>query len=406
MKAFSSPVLLITSGLTIPKTVLGRSDIFCLTRDDCKQRQDELGLKKFKSGSNYGHMGRGCFRKFDTLYWSEGGSYEQKTTSDLGWSEKIRVTCGKAEQISTIAPTNVPTKAPTPAPVITVVTDTPTEETIVPEVDEDTTSITETEDEVATNSTPAGLSPNNYTEYQNSTSQYGKAAESLLAGEDLVEGANYTSNETDLREEAVQEEAAQEEAVQEEALQEEAVQVEAVQVEAVQEEAIQEEVFQGEVVEEYLTDSNQANTSYRLLEISVAVVSIGLILVAALSHRSRRRSKSQHKNNDDIADVTTRNPRPESLDIENGSADDNVQNTIAAFEAASEGIDGMGCWTPAYYNQGSHASSTSYGDGTSSYGEGTSFEYGASETMWGSIASESTYKEEVSVATSSSYCKK
>ena len=156
--------------------MVGRSDIFCLTREDCKQRLIPQGLTTFESGSKYGNMGRGCFSKFDTLYWSGGGSYEQKTTYDLGSEKKIRVTCGKAEPISTMAPTKAPTMAPvTPAP---VVTDTPTEETIVPAVDENITiSITETEDEVATNFTPAELSPNNSTEYRDSTSPDGTAAD-------------------------------------------------------------------------------------------------------------------------------------------------------------------------------------------------------------------------------------
>ena len=95
MKVFSSFVLLLACELAIINIVVGSSNIFCLTRDDCKRRQKELGLKRFKSG-NYDNMGWGYFSKNNNLYWVEGGSYQQITTSDLGSSFKKRVTCGGA----------------------------------------------------------------------------------------------------------------------------------------------------------------------------------------------------------------------------------------------------------------------------------------------------------------------
>ena len=356
MKAFSS---ILACGLAIP--VVGRSDIFCLTRDDCKQRQKELGLKKFKSGK-YANMGRGCFSKFDTLYWSVGGSYEQKTTSDLGWSAKVRVMCGEAEQISTVAPTNapMPTNTPTTIPAVTA---TPTKETIIPEVDESTIPtykpINETEYEVVTNSTLAPtLTPNNYTVYQNSTLQDDsevELTESVFPSEesDTAKGTSNMSNQTNVDE-------------------------------------------QVEVAEAYLTDSKQANSSSRLLEIGVAVSSIGLLFAAALIHRSRQRSKSQNGNNETIAEVSEGNSRSESFDTENGSTEDLAQNMIEMAETAGENTDGMSCWIPADYDQHSLASSNSFGDGTS-------------ELMWSSVVSsnsastsngvESTYTNEESVET-------
>mmetsp|Transcript_30155 Transcript_30155/g.60581 ORF Transcript_30155/g.60581 Transcript_30155/m.60581 type:complete len:340 (-) Transcript_30155:95-1114(-) len=333
MKVSSSFALLLACGMSVPTTVVGRSDVYCLTQDDCKQRQQELGLKKFKSGK-YGNMGRGCFSKYTTLYWSVGGSYKQQTTTDLGSTAKKRVMCGEAEQISTVAPTNEPTAA-------AVVTDTPT---IIPEV----TYINETEN--ATNSTTVGLSPSNFTVYQNSTSQDDTAtdpAESLLASDESDTGTNYTSNETD----------------------------------------VGEEVVHGEVTEAYLTDSKQMKASDRLLGVGVAVFSIGLLLVAAYVHRSKQRSKNQNENIEPITEMSTENARPESFDVENGSTDDLAQNTIEVFEAASEGVDDMGCWSTPNYNQHSLASSTSFGDGSS-------------ENMWTSIGTESTYREEESVETS------
>ncbi len=289
-------------------------------------------------------MGRGCFSKFDTLYWSTGGSYEQKTTYDLGWSEKVRVTCGEVEQISTMAPTNAPTSTP--------VTDTPsTISTYEP--------THETEHEVATNYTSAPiLTSNNYTVYQNSTLQDDsdvKLTESLFASEesDTVEATSNMSNETD---------------------NESAVQV--------------------EVAEAYLTDSKPVEASHRFLEIGVAGFSVGLLFVAALIHRSRKRSKTQNRTNEPIAEVSLENSRSESFDIEDLSTNPLAQNMIEIAEAASENTDGMSCWIPTDYNQHSLAESTSFGDGTS-------------ELMWSSvgtsnsasIATESTYTEEESVTT-------
>ncbi len=363
MKAFSS---ILACGLAIP--VVGRSDIFCLTRDDCKQRQKELGLKKFKSGK-YANMGRGCFSKFDTLYWSVGGSYEQKTTSDLGWSAKVRVMCGEAEQISTVAPTNapMPTNAPTTIPAVTA---TPTKETIIPEVDESTIPTyeptNETEYEVVTNSTQVPtlaptLTPNNYTAYQNSIVQDDgdvELTESVFASEesDTAKGTSNMSNQTDVTD-------------------------------------VDEQV---EVAEAYLTDLKHANSSNRLLEIGVAVCSIGLLFAAALIHRSRQRSKSQNGNNETIADVSVGNSRSESFDTENASTEDLAQNMIEMAETASENTDGMSCLIPADYDQRSLASSTSFGDGTS-------------ELMWSSVVTsnsastsigvDSTYTNEESIET-------
>lgn len=341
MKAVSQCVFM-ACGLAVP--VVGRSDIFCLTRDDCKQRQNELGLKKFKSG-RYSNMGRGCFSKFDTLYWSTGGSYEQKTTYDLGWSAKVRVTCGEAEQISTVAPSNAPTTTPTNVPTSTlVVTDAPTKSTLP-------TSY-ETEHEVATNST------SNYTVHQNLTLQDDSDAElteDVLASakSDNVEGTNNTSNETEV---------------------ESAVQV--------------------EVAESYLTDSKPAEASHRFLEIGAAGVSVGLLFVAALIHRTRQKSKSQHRNNEIVDEASVENSRSDSFDTNDISTNTLAQNMIEMAEIASKNTDGMSCWTPTDYYQHSLDDSSSFGDEIS-------------EQMWSSvgtsnsasIGTDSTYKDENSVKT-------
>mmetsp|Transcript_5351 Transcript_5351/g.7742 ORF Transcript_5351/g.7742 Transcript_5351/m.7742 type:complete len:356 (-) Transcript_5351:148-1215(-) len=348
MKAISKCVFMLASGLALP--VVGRSDIFCLTRDDCKKRQNELGLKKFKSG-RYSNMGRGCFSKFDTLYWSTGGSYEEKTTYDLGWSAKVRVTCGEAEQISTVAPSDAPTTTP-------VITDKPTKSTI-PTYETSYEPTYEREHEVATNFTSAPILTSNNTVYQNSTIQDDsdvKLTESVFtSGESsTVEVTNNTSNETNVGKGDVQ----------------------------------------VEVAEAYLTDSKPAKASYRFLEIGVAVFSVGLLFVAAMIHRSRQRTKSQKRDNEPIADVSVENSRSDSFDTENVSTNALAQNMIEIAEAASENTDGMSCWIPTDYNQHSLAASTSFGDGTS-------------ELMWSSVATsesasigtESTYTEEGSVKT-------
>ena len=290
----------------IANTVVG-SDVFCLTEKDCKQRQKELGLTKYKSG-RYGNMGHGCFSKHSTLYWSKGGSFKEMTAMDLGSSEKKRVMCGEAELISTVAPTNEPTPA-------VVVTATPTEETvfIIPIASDDepidepidengngtvtppeSTNVTETENEVTTNSTLAELTPNNETAYQNMTAQDDTAT---------ANGTTYPSIETEVDED------------------------------------LEEAVLEGELVETYLTDSKQNETAARLLQIGVAVFAVALLLVAAFIHRSRQ--ISQDRNVDSIATAAATDFRPESFDIETGGSDDLPQNSIEVFDAASEEIDDM-----------------------------------------------------------------
>jgi hypothetical protein len=334
MNAFSSLFLLLVCGIT--NSVVG-SDVFCLTQSDCKQRQKELGLNRFKSGK-YGDMGRGCFSKYSTLYWSVGGTYEQQTTMDLGSTAKKRVMCGKAEQISTKSPTNEPTAAE--IIILFASDDDPTPESTPSPAPTDndakTSPITETENEF---STPTEFSPTNASE-----------------DSETVDGTNYPSNEIEVVEE------------------------------------VGEGVAKGEIVEAYLTESKQSEVSARLLQIGVALFAVGLLVVAAFIHRSR------HRNNESTATVMTRQSIQNSVEIERGSSDDLPQNTMEVFDSmseddTSEDINDMGCWAPADYNQQSQSSATSFGD-RSSLGDSSSV------SMWKSIGVASTYREEESVTTS------
>jgi hypothetical protein len=185
-------------------------------------------------------------------------------------------------------------------------------------------------------------------------------------------------------------------------------------------EDIAEETSEGVVVEAYLTKTEQIDVSARLLQIGVAVFAVGLLLVAAFIHRSRER-KRQRTNS------VKRQSKPDSIEIERGSLDDLPQNTIEVFDAKSEDIDDVGCWTPANFNQKSQSSATSFGENstvglwrslgitssyTSSYREeesesaATSLEDSSSVNLWRSLgitsSYTSTYKEGESQSAASS----
>jgi hypothetical protein len=107
MKAFSTFGLLLA--VYIADTAAEDSDtVYCLTKEDCKQKKEELGFSTFKS-KDYGKYGRGCFSKGETLYWGTGGTYERKTEMNMRYGRE-RVTCEEAKQTS--SPSSQPTDKP------------------------------------------------------------------------------------------------------------------------------------------------------------------------------------------------------------------------------------------------------------------------------------------------------
>jgi hypothetical protein len=231
------------------------------------------------------------------------------------------------------------------------------------------------------------------------------------------EGTNYPLHETEVVEDNA-EEASEGETAQH-SLDSEDTNYPSHETEVVVED-IAEETSEGVVVEAYLTKTEQIDVSARLLQIGVAVFAVGLLLVAAFIHRSRER-KRQRTNS------VKRQSKPDSIEIERGSLDDLPQNTIEVFDAKSEDIDDVGCWTPANFNQKSQSSATSFGENstvglwrslgitssyTSSYREeesesaATSLEDSSSVNLWRSLgitsSYTSTYKEGESQSAASS----
>lgn len=337
MKAFLTFGLLLA--VYIADTAAEDSDaVYCLTKEDCKQKKEELGFETFKSGE-YGKYGRGCFSKGKTLYWGKAGTYERKTEMNMR-DGRVRVTCEEAKQTSS------PSSQPTDAPV---------DETVfLPIIDSETIELNKTG--------TLELSANE-TEHDES-----------LAGSDTVTEDEVTEN-VDVDGEEVEDDSDQKEG-----------------------DGNEEEDVAGDednVTSQYLVESDkQQDASGRILQISVAVLSVGVLAVAAYVHRSRQR-----RNDDATAAAVATIPSLStgSYDIEHGRSSDNElpKNTEDVFQAETEEVD-TGSWAPASYDRsGSLDSATSYGASGS--------EDGDTDSMWESIqgiVSQYTDVEDKSLKTS------
>ena len=300
MKTFASIVALLTAIQCSP--TMGGAGGFCLNRDECKERKNELGLKTFKSGK-YAKMGLGCFSKYSTLYWSEGGTDEQMTTTKFQGSQaKERVMCHENEQISTDSPTNEPTiitNAPTAEPTAEPTTE-PTFLVFVSDINPIDVDVNETgENQTSTNSTLAAETVNENLAVYNDTSESDLSSseidDSVVAGE----GQNV------------------------------------------------------ELKTDYLPSSSTFNLGDSLLEIGIAVGALASLLVAAIIHRRTKNRKSNEAivNDNDAKSIETENNDISSLH----------KNAVKALEAASDKVDDMSCWVAAELG-----ASSSMGGGSSS----------------------------------------
>lgn len=334
MKAFLTFGLLLA--VYIADTAAEDGDIvYCLTKDDCKQKKEELGFKTFKSGE-YGKYGRGCFSKGTTLYWGTGGTRQRKTEMNMR-DGRERVTCEEAKQTSS------PSSQPTDAPV---------DETVfLPVYDSET---------IESNKTGTLELSANETEHDESLAGSDTDLDIVKEEEEGEEvGDNNDEKEGDGNEE------------------EDVVGVE------------------DNVTSQYLVESDkQQDASGRILQISVAVLSVGVLAVAAYVHRSRQR-----RNDDATAAAVATIPSLStgSYDIEHCRSSDNElpKSTVDVFQAETEEVD-TGSWAPASYDQsGSLDSVTS--DGASGS------EDGDTESMWEGIqgiVSQNTDADDKSVKTS------
>jgi hypothetical protein len=344
MKAFSTFGLLLA--VYIADTAAEDSDtVYCLTKEDCKQKKEELGFSTFKS-KDYGKYGRGCFSKGEALYWGTGGTYERKTEMNMR-DGRERVTCEEAKQTS--SPSSQPT-------------DKPVDETVfLPVLDSE---IIESNNKTGT---WLELSANE-TEHDES-----------LAGSNTVTEDEVTKN-VDVN--SVKEE--EEDEVEDD-------------YDEKKGDGNEEEDVAGEedtVTSQYLVESEkQQDASGRILQIGVAVLSVGVLAVAAYVHRSRQR-----RNDDATAAAVATIPSLStgSYDIEHGRSSDNElpKNTVDVFQAETEEVDN-GSWAPASYDQSASLDSASTGASGS--------EDGDTESMWEDIrgiVSQYTDVDDKSVKTS------
>lgn len=335
MKAFSTFGLLLA--VYIADTAAEDSDtVYCLTKEDCKQKKEELGFSTFKS-KDYGKYGRGCFSKGETLYWGTGGTYERKTEINMR-NDRVRVTCEEAKQTS--SPSSQPTDA------------TVDETVFLPVLDSEI---------IESNKTGTWLELSaNETEHDES-----------LAGSNTVTEDEVTENV------GVEEEGEEVEDDYDE-----------------KEGDGNEEEEEDNVTSQYLVESDKHDASGRILQISVAVLSVGVLAVAAYVHRSRQR-----RNDDATAAAVATIPSLStgSYDIEHGRSSDNElpKSTVDVFQAETGEVD-TGSWAPASYDQScSLDSATSYGASGS--------EDGDTESLWEGIqgiVSQYTDVDDKSVKTS------
>ena len=291
-----------------------------------------------------------------------------------------------------------PSPHPTPAPTSASPTNKPLESFLDIPITSDDETNEENEEELQTidsqtvaHNTSVWIGEGE-TENKSTTSRDDKAdelAESSLA-DDNSDAADDTTNDT--ANSSNENEDAEDSVVDIVEIVKEDVEEEGVEDESVEDEGVEEDLEGEEVVAQHLVESKPEGTVARILQIGVAVIAMGVLLIAALLHRSRQRSRCQERSDASsaVAVATMQSRQRGSYDVENGSAseDDDLPQNLEVFKAeTTDDRVHLHLATQTSYDQSaSLPSAPSYEASITSYGASTTSGEESTVNLWDAIS--------------------